>query len=447
MSRPLMVDDEIYRFRTVDALIGARQELARQEIYLALPEELNDPMEGRVNLVFAGDEIIWPNFLSHYVRSLVYATSWAALFSVGDFQGTSQIWMPGSHDLVSLKEHIESSASNLLKNDKVIAWIQLTSSGLASRNSSVSSDELVSLFQNFHEELLSEYEICAPGYFRAFRNTALNPSALAGTAKRTGLLSDILFSEERLKAVNSLMTNIWENEIINFPVSHFERLKGRIHRDWAAACFTTKKDSELMWTYYADGHRGACLIFDRPNLSLRNAGSNYVLHRLEEVRYVSEIPEIEFFSNIGRITGHEAKLLFTSPSGEISPIGRHIASDALRQPWVAELNEKAIVHAATKLRAYDHESEVRIVGWSPFELEVVEAKNRVLKYQSNSLRGIIFGERMPLSERSAIRDALLTKHLHSRMDWFRFWEEETNPSGTRIKFRQLDDEFQLMGST
>ena len=124
MSRPLMVDDEIYRFRTVDALIGARQELARQEIYLALPEELNDPMEGRVNLVFAGDEIIWLNFLSHYVRSLVYATSWAALFSVGDFQGTSQIWMPGSHDLGSLKEHIESSASNLLKNDKVVAWIQ-----------------------------------------------------------------------------------------------------------------------------------------------------------------------------------------------------------------------------------------------------------------------------------------------------------------------------------
>ena len=395
MCLPLMVDDEMYRFRTVDALIGARQELARQEIYLALPEELNDSMEGRVNLVFDGDEIVWPNFLSHYVRSLVYATARAALFSVGDLQGTSQIWMPGTHDLGILTEHIESTASDLLKNDKVILWRKLTSSGLNSRNSSVSSGELISLFQDFHEELLSEYEIYAPGYFRAFRNTALNPSALAGTVKRTGLLSDFLFSEERLTAVNSQLANVWENEIIKFPVSHFERLKGRLHRDWGAACFTTKKDSELIWTYYADGHRGACLIFDRANLTLRNAGSRYVLHRLEEVKYVSEIPEIEFFSNIGRITEREAKLLFTSSSGEISPIGHHIGSDALRQPWVEELNEKAIVHAATKLRAYDHESEVRIISWSPFEQEVVEAKNRVLKYQTDSLRGIIFGERMP----------------------------------------------------
>ena len=173
-------------------------------------------MEGRVNLVFDGDDIVWPNFLRHYVRSLVYATAWAALFSVGDFQGTNQIWMPGSHDLGTLTEHIESIASDLLKSDKVIVWIQLTSSGLASRNSCVSSDELISLFQDFHEELLSEYEICAPGYFRAFRNTALNPSALVRTAKRTGLLSDILFSEERLAAVNSQMAKLWENEIINF---------------------------------------------------------------------------------------------------------------------------------------------------------------------------------------------------------------------------------------
>ena len=202
-----------------------------------------------------------------------------------------------------------------------------------------------------------------------------------------------------------------------------------------------------MWTYYADGHRGACLIFDQANIKLRNAGSPHVFHNIEEVNYVSEIPETEYFRNIGRITGREAKLLFNSPSGEISPIGRHITSDALRQAWVEELNEKAIVHAATKLRDYDHESEVRIIGWSPFEREVVEAKNRVLKYQSGSLRGIIFGERMPQAERSAIRDALLTKHLHSPMDWFRFWEEETAPAGTRIRFRQLGDEFQLIGRT
>jgi len=56
-----------YRFRSLDALLGQRQELEKQEIYFAAPEELNDPMEGYKDLVWNGDEIAWRNLLRHYL--------------------------------------------------------------------------------------------------------------------------------------------------------------------------------------------------------------------------------------------------------------------------------------------------------------------------------------------------------------------------------------------
>ena len=59
---------EIYRFRSAKALLNGYNELSRQTLYLALPEQLNDPAEDTYNVVWEGDDIIWPNFLGYYLR-------------------------------------------------------------------------------------------------------------------------------------------------------------------------------------------------------------------------------------------------------------------------------------------------------------------------------------------------------------------------------------------
>ena len=48
---------EFFRFRSVDALLGKYQELEKQTIYFASPEELNDPMEGFRDIVWSGDKL------------------------------------------------------------------------------------------------------------------------------------------------------------------------------------------------------------------------------------------------------------------------------------------------------------------------------------------------------------------------------------------------------
>ena len=64
--------DAIYRYRSMDALLGERKELERHQIYLAKSGELNDPMEGYKDVVWRGDAVLWENLLRHYVLALLH---------------------------------------------------------------------------------------------------------------------------------------------------------------------------------------------------------------------------------------------------------------------------------------------------------------------------------------------------------------------------------------
>ena len=62
---------KVYRFRSMEYLLGNKyQELERQSIYFASPDQLNDPMEGFRDIVWRGDKIVWTNFFKHYVYCL-----------------------------------------------------------------------------------------------------------------------------------------------------------------------------------------------------------------------------------------------------------------------------------------------------------------------------------------------------------------------------------------
>ena len=74
---------EVYRFRSVDALIGSRKELSRQTIYLARPDELNDLAEDSVNVVWRGDDVLWANLITYYWRSLLLSTTTNGIFLPG----------------------------------------------------------------------------------------------------------------------------------------------------------------------------------------------------------------------------------------------------------------------------------------------------------------------------------------------------------------------------
>ena len=53
-----------------------------------------------------------------------------------------------------------------------------------------------------------------------------------------------------------------------FPVAYVAALDRLVHRDWYVACFTKTAENHSMWSTYANGHRGVCLMFKTtPNVT------------------------------------------------------------------------------------------------------------------------------------------------------------------------------------
>lgn len=48
--------ERLFRLRKTESLLGSHQELENQEIFFASPDELNDPLEGFLNISGRGIE-------------------------------------------------------------------------------------------------------------------------------------------------------------------------------------------------------------------------------------------------------------------------------------------------------------------------------------------------------------------------------------------------------
>ncbi|MEB9971524.1 hypothetical protein P4K82_07965 [Bacillus cereus] len=62
----------MYRFRSIQSLLGQYKELENQEIYFANVESLNDPLEGKREYFWSGDNIVWTNLYKQYINCLVH---------------------------------------------------------------------------------------------------------------------------------------------------------------------------------------------------------------------------------------------------------------------------------------------------------------------------------------------------------------------------------------
>ena len=259
--------DEVYRFRSVDALIGSRKELYRQTIYLAKPDQLNDLAEDAVNVVWQGDDILWANLITYYWRSFV-----ASLI-------TRDIFLPGYHLLHGYRPLEGSELSTVVDNEVV---------RLREHFSTQRTEVLADLNQRKspvpHYELQSILSKLTPTeHYRFFQHAGLPP-------------------------------------LDAFPNRFVQSMGKLLLSEWAVACFTDDFSNPYLWSAYADHHAGVCLVFNRNSLGNLQPPEFCERVELEEVSYQMTKPEIEFFTNVPTLTVSEYERLFTDESGAPSPI-------------------------------------------------------------------------------------------------------------------------------
>ena len=371
-------EDEIYRFRSVDALIGAHKELYRQTCYLARPDELNDVAEDTVNVVWQGDAIVWPNLINYYWRSLAVS------------QYTGDVFLPGYHWLAgeSLLEQLLATAETNASSFREVCNTQYNQvlEDLNHRKKAVSGFEL--------ETLLSK----------------LIPPAL----QRTGLLLET-------------------TPLRNFPRRFVQAMGKLLLAEWGLACFTKDFRNPYLWSAYADQHRGICLVFDREALENLEPPEYTAGVELDDVRYELTKPEIEFFTNVPTLTLSEYKRLFSDQNGVPSPLCPFLPEDREKIGQArSQQREFSRQNLLTKHRPWEAEQEVRMFCRSDWGGIMREEPNRhTVQYPIRALKGIIFGERTEDDAKRDILEVILSKHYVSPIgDDFRFSQASMQPDGS-----------------
>jgi hypothetical protein len=98
-------------------------------------------------------------------------------------------------------------------------------------------------------------------------------------------------------ANNKLPRNIVRKQLRNIGNSKiYSEALGKKKKEFKVSCFSEVSDNILMWSHYADKHKGICIGFD-----LAHACEDYVLY---PVNYISQVQKIDGMTNTPYVFYH-----------------------------------------------------------------------------------------------------------------------------------------------
>ncbi len=452
---------QVYRFRTMDNLLGEHQELKKQEIYFASPEQLNDPMEGLRDIFWRGDKIVWENFFKHYAFCL-YTIHLHFLVAGHSIQlNANNIPILGRWD------ELPSPAQRLF-NEVWQRFLDLPEmpefiEALEDTNRKIRDRELGLYLGLIHSALFCEIEeICFANGLMAQPTTRRPPEPpvgerLASTLKAMAQIEDDekkvddLFQtfdsvkyagKLELLSNNVILTGISGGNFLlvhfDFPSVYLKEIEKLLWWDWRAACFTENYHNSAVWSTYGDNHKGACLIFESTQID--GARQYRAVSGLHKVDYGPKLNEVDFFRSIGRATvGQLKELWYTDAEGNFSEYGDHIPRDGERENddtvcWRKSYWDNFYRDITSKTKDWEYEQEWRLILE---ERWLDEGDPPKLIYDFNSLKGIIFGIRASDEEiLKAVKIIQEKCEEHERTD-FKFYKAYYSPKTGEVRKNEI----------
>ena len=436
---------EFYRFRSIDALLGQFQELEKRTIYFASPEELNDPMEGLRDIVWDGDEIVWTNFFKHYifclnrcylplnitprpkkldVDSIPILERWDQIITPIEKNLFDDIW-GRFRNLPYIQETIDalSNSRHKIRYREIVYYLQWI-------QTPVLLDEIRKIYVDhgiIPEPLIppaiKESDIVVK--MERLLSFITNTEALADERARDAILQRIEAYIDGMGLTVEYNTRTHPPEILDgmnritmldFPRVYVEQLDRLLWGKWYTACFTESYHNSSVWAKYADGHKGACLIFENVEndnstslkLNYKTSNSSRTIP-FREVHYENKPGETDFFRTICRTTVSTLmELWYTDQDGNVSECAAHIGVDRDETDWQKLYWNNFFRDITFKTKDWEYEQEYRLIledGLSQFN----KKDDRKLTYDFDVLKGIIFGMRTSTEDKLKIIEIIEKK--------------------------------------
>lgn len=319
----------MYRFRTVDNLIGDFQELEKQQIYFAHPEQLNDPMEGMRRYYWQGDEIIWRNLLKHYILCLEHVVTLARLIEEDEKIKIEDIPVFKSIDNLPTdlyKNRIKEIYNVFFSNNFVQAYLNFI---------------IKNPYKIYQEEMYVHLKLLFRYAFNAIieidiKNGFINaPEEFEKRNKNEDNIDAFLtfwdnmsekpngkeLYEELLKVLHSAIESMdfqmtlglkesvkMQSIYVEYTKMYLEAIKTLTYPEAYLACFMDNCTNSSIWGTYGDNHRGVCLKYKikdehNPSLCLKTITGyssvngniyKFVDFAMKKIIYQNEFDEFDF---------------------------------------------------------------------------------------------------------------------------------------------------------
>ena len=465
----------VYRFRSMEYLLGDKyQELEKQAIYFASPDQLNDPIEGFRDVVWSGDKIVWTNLFKNYVWCLnaIYPLHrtindsmeidadkipilglWDKL-PIPEKQRFNSIWHR-FHNLPKVSDMIEALANanreiRYRELEYYLRWIQqvilvqiialgIDYQFIPESEKQQLTAEISNVAKESLEPILTLLALLEKAETREKVNALLREKEELLNNERVNRQLKNLDSEGKLENMDKLF--------FDFPKKYLNGVERLLGPNWYIACFMKNYHNSSVWGNYGDKHSGVCLIFETEKMGSLDSFQLYqmtdedvktmipkTLIPFNEVSYADKPGgEVNFFRSIGRFTAKKLmKLWYIDEEGNISECAAHLLHHNDTFNWRDNYWDSFYRDITTKTKDWKHEQEYRLILRDDLG-EYDEKENRTLSYNFNSLKGIIFGMKTSDEHKLRIIDIIQRKcEENNRMD-FKFYQAEYSPENGNIR--------------
>ena len=390
---------KIYRYRSVEAAITGFAEIAKQEIYLADPSEMNDRNEVRLNVSWSADEIAWDGLLDHFVRSSAITQSSTPVEQIA----VGGIIIPGYHHLTNQAEGYGKDIRDL---PEIRDAVRTTAENLYGTTVSIPigmARALAPLNEQI-KQAVSRYKFTGPTIIPMVNQTD----------EHSGRTIPRFQFPPTPSALARLVPNPPHTRLTDLYTARMSELTTR---SWYAACFSKTYQRQAMWAHYAQKGKGICLEFETDSLHLKQC-------QLLDVEYADHLPEVELFPYAGaRLVEREAMSIYR-PLGQKSSLTPDFESQERRLLWNQGLDSRTKQAALTKTSDWAYEQEMRLLS-----VHLLDGGPEIVTYPSDALTGIIFGEETSEEIKNTVRSIMLSKHRHSRLATFTLYDAITQSNG------------------
>lgn len=180
--------------------------------------------------------------------------------------------------------------------------------------------------------------------------------------------------------------------------------------DFRICCFGSEADNLLMWSHYADGLRGFCLVFDADEITTGDDDPY-----LTDVAYLDRPPVVDAF--VYAMANDQFEYHRDAVNGGLARANMYIKAPPPSEGELStfrEVAEAAFAHMklmwqqvfSSKPLPWKYENERRLL------LQVCAEGNQPVQrpYPASALRQVVFGERMPLPVRRQIEVIIQQKY-------------------------------------